>query len=426
MPTPPRARPAAPAGRTAAGLLLAAAACLLAPAPAGAQSRLLPRAADLRAAGLELAWWAVADISPGLDLVRDLTADEDLVYVRTRENLLTAIDLTTGAKKWSVRVGRDRQVGLPVSSNRTLAMAVVGGVAYALDKDTGRTEWQLPLPGVPTAPPALDENRVYLGTADGSVYAFDLRTVQEYYSEGKLPQFVNATQSWRYASGGEVVGSPVRSGIALLFANADGVLGALEAEERDLLWQFEADRRASAPPVADDETVYFPSQDRNLYAVAVENGIDRWEFVTRSPVETAPALVGDSLFVVPGRSGVAKVDKRTGRADWVNDRTTGFLAVAGGRAYVSDAADDVVALDLATGAPLGSARLTDYRLRAANDRTDRVIVATERGVVLCLKAAGAGFPVYHRNPGARPVEPAFADPDAPAADADPAGDAAGE
>ena len=398
--------------------LAAAAACcaLLASAPAApAQARMLPDARDLRGAGLELAWWAVATISPGRDAVVDVTSDEDAVYVRTRENLLTAVDLATGAKKWSIRLGRDRQQGVPVATSRTLALAVVGRIAYAIDKDTGQIAWELPLPSTPTAPPAIDDARLYVGAGDGGVYAYDLGRIREYHTEGKLPQFVAGTSLWRYSTGAAIVGPPVLADIAVMFANADGVLFAVEAEERDLLWQFETDRRTSAPPVADDATVYVASRDRNLYAVDVQNGLDRWEFVTRSPIETAPAVVGESLYVVPSRSGVARVDKATGRAVWRSDRTSGFLAVAGGRVYASDSSGNVVALDEATGAPVGTARLTNYTVRSGNDRTDRVIVATESGVVVCLKAAGAGFPVFHKIPEARPVEPTFADPNAPAA-----------
>ena len=418
----PIAVPMSPTAQTPAvpraALLAAAALAALAPA-APAQTGLLPRPEALRAAGLELAWWAVADVSPGQDRVAEIVADEELVYVRTRANVLTAVDLTTGVKKWSVRLGRDRQVGQPVGSNRAVALAVVGREAYGIDKDSGQTIWQIPLPATPTAPPTVDDDRLYVGAGDGGVYAFDLNAIRELYSEGKLPRFALGTQAWRYASGAPVVGSPVRSGIAALFANRNGVLVAVEAGERKLLWQFEADRAASAPPVADADTVYFASADRNLYAVAVDNGIDRWEFVTRTPVETAPALVGDSLYVVPTQAGVAKVNKASGLAEWRNDRTTGFLAVAGGRAYASDASGNVLALDDATGRPLGAALLNDYDVRASNDRTDRVLVATRGGVVLCLKAAGAGFPVYYKRPDSRPVEPSFADPGAPAP---PAGD----
>ena len=390
---------------------------------ARAQSNVLPSPRQLRPAGLELAWWSVATISPGRDVVTGLDADETTVFVRTRSNLITAIDLATGTKKWSTRLGRERQLGVAVSSSETLALVVVGRTAYALDKDTGQQAWELPLASSPTAPPAIDDTRLYVGTADGGVYAYDLEKIREFYSEGKLPQFVQGTLLWRYSSGASIVGPPVRDGIAVLFANVDGTLFALEAEEREMLWQFETDRGASAPVVAADGTAYVASEDRNLYAVDVTNGLDRWEFVSRSPIDVKPALVNDSLFVTPAQAGVSRVDRATGRPRWRSDRTTGFLAVAGGRVYASDSAQNVVALDYETGRPLGAALLTDYTVRTGNDRTDRVIVATPSGVVLCLKAAGSSFPIFHRNPGNRPVEPTFADPaDAEVPAADPAAD----
>ena len=257
-----------------------------------------------------------------------------------------------------------------------------------------------------------------VGTRAGSVYCYDLDRVEEFWAENRLPRFASGTQLWRYETGSPIVGPPLVEGIAALFANRDGVLYGVEIEERGLLWQFQTDGRTSAPPAAAGGVAYVASEDRNLYAVAAENGLDKWEFVTADPILTRPSAIGGALYVVPGRAGVARVDRDTGRALWRADRVDGFLAEAGGRAYVSDSAGSVVALDRETGRPVGSALLNGYPVRLANALTDRVVVATPAGVVLCLKPSGGGFPVYHANPERRPVEPVFADPNAPAPGAD--------
>ncbi|QDT14364.1 PQQ-binding-like beta-propeller repeat protein [Alienimonas californiensis] len=426
--------------------LICAALCAatLGGAPAFAQN-MLPAPRELQAAGLEIAWWAVAAVPAGRGQVEHLTADENAVYVQTNDNLLTAINLTSGAKKWAIRVGRDGQTAVRVAtappveaapggkSSPGLVLACVGRTAYGIHQDTGETMWALPLPQAAVAAPTIgdteDGRRLFVPTVTGSVYSFDMGTIEDYHMEKRLEEFATGTQRWRYETGSPLIGGVVVDGIAAVFANVRGVMYGVDAEKRELLWRFETDGQATAPIVAADGVVYVASSDRNLYAVDITNGLDRWEFVTREPVQTAPAVVQGALYVTPGRGGVARLDRDTGRAIWQADRTTGFLGQAGERAYVSDFADNVVALDLATGRRIGSVRMDRFPVRMQNALTDRVIVSNKTGIVLCLKAAGSGFPVYFANPERRPVEPNFADDapadQAPAPPADPAAAPAG-
>ncbi len=403
---------------------------------------LLPTPNELRAAGLETAWWAVAAVPAGRGKVTHLSADEDAVYVQTNTNLLTAIDLTTGARKWVTRLGRagqssvlisttpavdvegGREEGGAVGSAPGLVVTCVGRVAYGLNKDTGETLWELPLPEAASAALTVgrteEGRRLFAPGVTGSVYSFDLSRIEEFYLEKRLPEFATGTQMWRYETGARLSGPVFLEGIVAVFANDKGVLFGVEAEKRKLLWRFETGGRSTAPIVAADGVAYVASSDRNLYAVNIENGLDRWEFVSQEPIAVQPAIVRGALYVTPGQGGVARVDRDTGRAIWWADRATGFLAQAGERAYVSDGPGNVVALNLADGRPIGTVRLNRYPVRMQNSQTDRIIVANEAGVVLCLKAAGAGFPTYFANPDRRPVEPAFAG-DEPAGD-EPAGD----
>ncbi|MFH5804742.1 PQQ-binding-like beta-propeller repeat protein [Alienimonas sp. DA493] len=419
--------------RISRGLLCAAvlSAAALGGTPASAQN-VLPNPNELRAAGLELAWWAVAAVPAGRGQVEFLSADENAVYVQTNDNLLTAINLTSGAKKWAIRVGRDGQTAVRVAtappveagpggeSSPGLVLACVGRTAYGIHQDTGETMWELPLPQAAVAAPTIGDTeegrRLFVPSVTGSVYSFDMRTIEEFRLEKRLQEFATGTQRWRYETGSPLIGGVVVEGIAAVFANVRGVLYGVDAEKRELLWRFETDGRATAPIAAGDGVVYLASSDRNLYAVDTTNGLDRWEFVSQEPVEVKPAVVEGALYVTPGRGGVSRVDRDTGRAIWRAERTTEFLAQAGGRAYASDFADNVVALDLATGRRIGSVRMDRFPVRMQNSLTDRVIVSTKTGIVLCLKAAGSGFPVYYAHPERRPVEPSFAD-DAPAEEA---------
>lgn len=411
--------------RSRGGLLRVALACglLCGAMPTAFAQDLLPTARELRAAGLETAWWGVASVAAGRGRVTELTADEDAVYVQTTGNLLTAIDLTTGAKKWVTRVGRAGQTAVRVNTTPGgetepgLVIIGVGRTAYAVNKDSGEIEWELPLAETAGAPLTIaqtdDGPRLFVPTVTGNVYCYDLDLIEEFHLEQRLAEFSSGTERWRYDTSAPIVGPVAVDGIAAVFANNQGALFGLSTEKRKLLWRFETNGRATAPLVAYEGTAYLASEDRNLYAVNIQNGLDRWEFVTREPVQIPPAIVKGAVYVTPVRSGVYRVDRDTGRSIWRAERAKGFLTQTADRVYLSDRADNVVALNLADGRQVGSARLTQFKVRAQNPLTDRVIVATETGIVLCLKPAGAGFPIYYAHPERRPVEPAFAE-EAPA------------
>ena len=47
-------------------------------------------------------------------------------------------------------------------------------------------------------------------------------------------------------------------------------------------------------------------------------------------------------------------------------------------------------------------------MRIANDRTDRLYFATDKGLVLCLRERERDYPLFHKQPEKRPVEPEIA------------------
>jgi hypothetical protein len=79
--------------------------------------------------------------------------------------------------------------------------------------------------------------------------------------------------------------------------------------------------------------------------------------------------------------------------------------------YASSYVDDVLILNRATGKQVGAFALRGYPVRIANDRTDRLFFATEKGLVLCLRERERDYPLFHKQPEKRPVEPEIAPED---------------
>lgn len=140
-------------------------------------------------------------------------------------------------------------------------------------------------------------------------------------------------------------------------SEASGGTDPEEAEAGDVLWRFETGGRIATDPVlGDDGTIYFGSNDGNLYAVDSE-GNERWRHHfgddTRNRFKNGLTLGPDGTIYGADRFSVYAFDPN-GEELWSTEldvRTrirTGPALSADGILYITGAAD-VIALDAETG-----------------------------------------------------------------------------
>lgn len=395
----------------------------------------LPTAQLLDRFGLERAWWSQATLRAGRDKLEHLTHDEDLVYVQSSSGLVTAFDAETGRRAWAHQLGRRDQHSQPITSNEGVALAVHGLHMYAIQKSNGDVLWTVRLPGAASTSPSADRNHVYVGMVDGSVYAFDLKKIHELYNQNRLPQWSHQTIKWRYQTAREVTTPPLpatvpnqpaiagapgrtnstsQSGTARVvnFASRDKSLYSVDAERRTLNFQFETDSASSAPLTHKDGYLFLPTGDFRIYAINELNGRIRWDFMTGLPVRKQPKVIDDDLFLILHGGGVVTISATTGERKWSAPRATEFLAATPSIVFASGPIGGVLLLSREDGAALGTLPLRQFQHRISNDRTDRLYLATDSGLVVCLRERGREFPIYYRYPEQRPIIPEFASDEA--------------
>ncbi len=375
----------------------------------------LPTQDQLSRFGLERAWWGQATLNPSRDKVRHVTVDEDLVYVQASSGITTAFSSETGERLWATQLGRFDQPSFPAVSNEDLALVVVGSTMYGIEKRSGKTVWTLVLPGQPSTGPSVDENQVYVGTLDGSVYAFSLRKIRQLYREQRLPQWSHEALVWRYQAGKEITSPPIVTGRVVNFASRDGSLYSVSAPDRKLLYQLQTDKPIVAPLARLGKVQYMASEDNTFYALNVENGKVHWEFTSGLPIRRAPFAIGNDLYITPDRGGMYCLEAGTGVQRWWQPSLTRFLAVAGGSMFASDDDGNLLKVSRANGAIAGAFPLRTYTIRVSNDRTDRLYLATESGLIIALRQKGELLPIFHKFPDRLPIVPLVA-PEEPAAE----------
>lgn len=377
----------------------------------------------LRPYGLERAWWSQATIDAGRDRVRHIVADEDVVFLQSRSGFVTAFDAASGKKLWARLLGRRDSPTFPLTANDDTVIVVSGMQMFAMQKFTGRMLWHIQLPTAPSTSASVDDDRVYIGARDGSVYAYDLKRVRELYEEQRLPQWTNVARLWRFKAYKEVTTPPISTGRVVNFASGGGSLYSVTTNNRKLVFQFETDAAISAPMTHSrgrfdpkskrfKRFLYMPSEDFRLYCIDMDNGRVRWEYGTGLPIRTSAQVVENDVFVTPVRGGLHCVNEVTGRLKWKRPEGTFFLAANPTMVMASDRRGHVLLLNRENGALVGALPFRHFKNRLSNGRTDRLYMATDHGLLVCIREVGREFPIYHKYPDRRPLLPEFA-PDTP-------------
>jgi outer membrane protein assembly factor BamB len=384
-----------------------------------AQSRdELPSERELARFGLVRAWWTQAMLNPAAESVRYLSADEDNVYVQSSSGIVTAIHAETGRRLWSALIGGANEESLPLVSNEELALVAVGMHLFAVDKFSGKSLWNLDLPHHPSTSPELDEDRVYIGMVDGSVYAYDLAKIKQLHDENRLPRWTNYAFVWRYQTPLEISSPPISTGQTVTFASRNGSVYSVATTERRLFFQFETDREIQTPLGHGAGAIFIASEDARLFCLNERNGVRRWGFTSGTPIRRQPRVIGGHVYFTPERDGMYCLNTSTGiivpgEDGWHQPRATEFLAASNDHVYSSDPSDSVLILSRRDGALEGSLRLRSFPVRFGNERTDRMFFATTSGLVTSIRERGQEFPLFHKYPDRRPILPELA-PDEPA------------
>lgn len=394
----------------------------------------LPPRQQLSRYGLELAWWGQGVMNPARDKVEHLSADEDCVYVQSTGGIITAFDAQSGQRRWAVQLGQFDPPSFQVVTNEFLAMVIVGPHMYGLDKITGHTLWQIRVPGQASTSPAADAQRVYVGMLDGSMYAFDLRMIRQLYRENRLPEWSHQAIAWRYATSKEISSPPLIFGARVCMASRDGNVYAVTADRRQLVFQFETDAPIVAPITRVDDLLFLTSEDFSFYALRVkpqapppagkkvgegalddelvrrdrESGKVVWEFTSGLPIRKAPYAVGRDVYILPDRGGFYCLSSKTGEQRWWQPQAIDYMATTAKHVYATDRDMNLLVMSRQTGDVSGALPLRRFSQRFANDRTDRIVLSTDSGLVMVLREKGKVIPTYHMFPERLPLLPEFA------------------
>jgi outer membrane protein assembly factor BamB len=256
------------------------------------------------------------------------------------ETILSAANVSGLTQAWASPVGAGFLYASPVVSGDKVFIGSGDGHMYAFDAATGATLWVGPTQSlffVDSA--AVGHGLVFANSLYSTLLAYDAET-------GAIAWTSNLT---------DVRASPTLSNRTLYIASLDGTLTALDAVTGKTKWKTASDCCVyDQAPVVDGDRVFQMRTNGTLTAYDANNGTQLW---SKSEFSVGTQAAAYGLLFFNHYPNVVALDQATGEEVWtapgLAGSTTGAPAVANGLVFVSQA--NLVALNAATGAVVWSA-----------------------------------------------------------------------
>ena len=240
-------------------------------------------------------------------VVRDGT-----VYLGVGDRKLYALDITSGAVLWDFTTDdwviaavclADNAV-IVVSKDNLLHVVGTNTGRRSLLYDTGRARQIL-------GGPATLDDRVYVGSQKGRVWAIDWRERSlpwdrfilfwqtTFHVWGWLPDPPSQRGSaWGAQVEGDVAQSPAVDGGRVYVASTAGVVAALGASSGEMLWQTDMGSPVTADPTVAGSTVLVGTESGTVAGLDALSGQLLWEFETGGKITGSPVVAATTLYVV--------------------------------------------------------------------------------------------------------------------------------
>jgi outer membrane protein assembly factor BamB len=433
-------------------LYLAGAALLLLTAVLSAQSRStiysnphIPSEEVLRRLNLTVNWFRYAPNEGRRDGILTAQLIGNDLFVQTRAGTVTRLDAETGTVRWRARVGNPYMASRALAANNRSVFVANSNYLFSLNRENGAMQWRTRLPAGISAAPVVGELALYLPTSDGRLYAFTLPVTDFLASRGDskgiggslAPISISGFEAsgteregaigpqpgslWTVDTGLRLEYTPVQTPESILCVSPTGQASAYAKVPREgsagvaELYRFASERPVGVPAGQFADTAYIGSQDANLYALNINTGVLRWRYTAGTAVTRQPIALEKDVYFTTEKEGLIRVDRETGEAMWripsggrileSNPGADRFLAANDRFVYATDPSGRLLILDHRRGNRLSMLDTHLFHVPVPNRVTDRLYLAANDGLILCLRDRDQEKPIRHRQ-----IEESAADP----------------
>lgn len=339
------------------------------------------------------------DQSEEKPVVNRLEVPEVTFLAQSNAGMLMAINGRTGKTEWTKMYGRRGYPQPTADANDDSVFVINDFTLNCLRRVNGEIRWSKKLEGVPSAGPVVGDEFIYIPMQDGTV---------EMYNFDGGPRLTP-----RYKSLGRICKPMVASQTSVAWATDRNYFYVGYADRPLIRYRIESSGQILAAPSSEGPLrLFFTTETGYVYCIYAPDGSVQWRFSCGLPIDSSAIAVGDSVFVTLQRGGMYKLGLEEGEVKWFVPRISKFLSANDQYAYALDQSNDLVVLDINTGASVGSLDLSGYDFFYTNGQTDRIIIGNKTGRMVVLRSAAHPYPMVHVNVKAPASEEEAAEGDA--------------
>ena len=239
---------------------------------------------------------------------------------------------------------------------------------------TGRYQGRLKAKGVAQTGVSVADSLAFWGVAprrDG-LFAYNLYTSRRQWDK-KVK---------------DVHPGPIICDNRLVVSSREGGLLALELNQGEPVWTFQADQSLTAAASFGHGRIFQPADRGWLYAVSADSGRELYRVSLSGPIVSAVA-VDDKLYVAVMTGQVYALEPEDGSVLWKTDLghpTWTSPTVADGRVFVGHSGGEVVALEASTGLELWRYDAGAVIRSSALAAGDYLVTGTMTGLLVVLRS----------------------------------------
>ncbi|MDE0931067.1 MAG: outer membrane protein assembly factor BamB [Halioglobus sp.] len=245
---------------------------------------------------------------------------------------------------WSVGVGDGQGDGFyrlqPAISGEVIYAASADGEVVAVDRNRGKTLWEVDLDLSLSGGVGVYKDVLLLGSSEGLVLKLDANTGE---------------QLWTTMLTGEILSPPQANGKVVVAQTYNGKLQGLDFATGQLLWTYNSKVpvltiRGTSVPIIENNRVYAGFANGRVLAFDAQTGSIVWEVRVAIPqgrseierivdVDGTMELAGNELYAVSYQGSVVAIDVESGRKIW-QQKASSFSGVSLGFGNVYAADED--------------------------------------------------------------------------------------
>lgn len=301
------------------------------------------------------------DLAPSIDGADEATGgglaySEGRLYVGLGFGTLSVLDATDGSLIWQQELEATAS-GAPTVSGDLVYIAAGDNTGWALNKETGRVEWQVG---------SIEDVRNVLGapapvlTSDLAIFAFGSGDVQAVFRRGGLRRWdasiLGERRGFALSKVGDITAPPVVDGDRTYVGNLSGRVIALTTDGGKRIWT--AQEGAAGPIWPAGDSLFLVTDRNELVRLSKEDGARIWgvrlpNFVSDRPKRQAevfahfgPIVAGGRVVLTSSDGVIRSFDPTDGTLLSSVEIPSGAAAtpaIAGGTLYVLNAKGELLA-----------------------------------------------------------------------------------